>query len=77
MQVYEQKMKTSVFRMKLKKILKKFNGIFTFSSQILRYTNADWKSPYMFVFIEKQYLEKSILRILELFAREVYTFLKM
>ena len=31
----------------------------------------------MFVFIEKQYLEKSILRILELFAREVYTFLKM
>ena len=36
MQVYEQKMKTSVFRMKLKKILKKFIGIFTFSSQILK-----------------------------------------
>ena len=38
-----------------------------------------WKSPYMFVFIKKQYLENFaflILRILELFAREVCKFLK-
>ena len=37
------------------------------------------KSPYMFVFIRKQYPENFaflILRILELFAREVCKFLK-
>ena len=44
-----------------------------------RYTNADLKSPIMFVFIEKQYSENIaflILRILELFAREDCKFLK-
>ena len=38
-----------------------------------------WKSPYMIVFVEKQYPENFallILRILELFAREVCKFLK-
>ena len=38
-----------------------------------------WKSPYMFVFFQKQYLENFaflILRILELFSREVCKFLK-
>ena len=38
-----------------------------------------WKSPYMLVFIQKQYPENFpflILRILELFAREVCKFLK-
>ena len=38
-----------------------------------------WKSPYMFVFIWKQYPENFaflILRIIELFAREVCIFLK-
>ena len=38
-----------------------------------------WKSPSMFVFLQKQYSENSaflILRILELFAREVCKFLK-
>ena len=38
-----------------------------------------WKSHYMFVFTWKQYLENFaflILRFLELFAREVYKFLK-
>ena len=38
-----------------------------------------WKSPYMFVFIQKQYPENFaflILRILELFTRKVYEFLK-
>ena len=36
-----------------------------------------WKSPYTFVFIQKQYSENFaflILGILELFAREVCTF---
>ena len=38
-----------------------------------------WKSPYMFVFMYKQYPENSailILRIFELFTREVCKFLK-
>ena len=38
-----------------------------------------WKSPYMFVFIQKQYPEHFaflILRIVELFAREVCKFFK-
>ena len=38
-----------------------------------------WESPYMFVFIQKQYLENFtflILRILELFTREICKFLK-
>ena len=38
-----------------------------------------WKSPYIFVFIEKQYpknLSFLILWILELFARDVCKFLK-
>ena len=38
-----------------------------------------WKSPYMFVLIQKRYSENFtflILRILELFAREVCKFLK-
>ena len=38
-----------------------------------------WKSPYMFVLISKQYPENFaflILRILELFAREVCKFLE-
>ena len=38
-----------------------------------------WKSPYMFVFISKQYPENLaflILRILALFSREVRAFLK-
>ena len=38
-----------------------------------------WKFIYVFVLIEKQYLENFaflILRILELHAREVYKFLK-
>ena len=38
-----------------------------------------WKSPRMFVFIQTQYLENFaflILRILNLFARKVYKFLK-
>ena len=38
-----------------------------------------WKSPYMFVFRSKQYSENLaflILKILELFAREVCKFLK-
>ena len=38
-----------------------------------------WKSVYMFVFIQKQYLENLtflILRILKLFAREFCKFLK-
>ena len=37
------------------------------------------KSPYMFVFVQKQYPENLaflILRILELFTREVFKFLK-
>ena len=38
-----------------------------------------WKSLYMFVFIQKQYRENFaflILKILELFAREVCKFIK-
>ena len=38
-----------------------------------------WKSPYMLVFMQKQYPENFaflILRILKLFAREVCKFLK-
>ena len=38
-----------------------------------------WKSPYMFVFISNQYPENFpflILRIVELFAREVCKFFK-
>ena len=38
-----------------------------------------WKSPYMFVFMQKQYPENFVfltLRILELLAREVCKFLK-
>ena len=38
-----------------------------------------WKSPYMFVFIQRQYPENFaflILTILVLFPREVYKFLK-
>ena len=38
-----------------------------------------WKSDYMFVFMQKQCLENFpflILRILELFAREFWNFLK-
>ena len=38
-----------------------------------------WKSPYIFVFKKNQYPKNStflILRILELFARKVYKFLK-
>ena len=38
-----------------------------------------WKSPYMFVFIQKEYPENFsflILRILKLFAPEVCKFLK-
>ena len=38
-----------------------------------------WKSPYMFVFIQKQCPENFIFliqRILELFAREIRKFLK-
>ena len=35
-----------------------------------------WKSRYMFVFISKQYPEFLILRILELFVREICKFLK-
>ena len=38
-----------------------------------------WKSPYMFVFISKQYPKNFaflILRILELFAYEICKFLK-
>ena len=38
-----------------------------------------WKSPYLFVFIQKQYPENLvllILKILELFSREVCKFYK-
>ena len=38
-----------------------------------------WKSPYMFVFIQKEYPENFtflILRIINLFAREVYKSVK-
>ena len=38
-----------------------------------------WKSPYMFVFVKKQYPESFaflILTILELFTREIRIFLK-
>ena len=38
-----------------------------------------WKFPYMLVFIQKQYPEKCaflILRILELFSREISKFLQ-
>ena len=49
-------------------------------SQVLKGTLMQvWKSPYMFVFIYKQYPESFaflILRILKLFAREVCKFLK-
>ena len=41
---------------------------------LLRYTNADLKIPYMLVFIWKHYPEDFvilILRILELFPREI------
>ena len=43
------------------------------------YTNADLKSPYMFVFMLKQYPESFaflILRILELIPRKIRKFLK-
>ena len=44
-----------------------------------RYPSADLKSPYIFVFIQKQYLANFaflILRIIKLFTREVCKFLK-
>ena len=52
----------------------------TFTEEILKGTLIQiWKSPYMLVFTLKQYPENFaffILRILELFAREVCRFLK-
>ena len=44
-----------------------------------RYTNADLKISYMFGYIQKQYPENFaflLLRILELFTREVCKFIK-
>ena len=67
--------------MELKKNLKKHNtDYFYLMVSILKGTIMQiWKSPYMFVFRQKQYLESvvfSILRTVKLFTRKVCKFLK-
>ena len=67
--------------MELKKNLKKHNvDYFYLMVSILKGTIMQiWKSPYMFVFRQKQYLESVvflILRTVKLFTRKVCKFLK-
>ena len=76
----ETKRKNFINLKKGSKFRRKYNMSWKRESKLKGTLMQTWKSPYMFAFISKQYLENFtflILRILELFACEACKFLKM